>query len=46
MIFDYYPVNLINYVAENRHSMNMEDFKRIMIGVIKGVDYLHRNGVA
>lgn len=45
MIFDYYPMNLINYVEQNRHWMDMDDFRRIMLGVIKGVDYLHRNGV-
>jgi serine/threonine protein kinase len=45
MIFAYHPYNLRTFLTKKAGNITLEESKKLMKGILKGVDYLHSNGV-
>jgi serine/threonine protein kinase len=45
MIFSYYPDNLANYIKQRKQKIEISEIRQLIAGLLKGVDYLHQNGV-
>lgn len=45
MIFSYYPENLANFIKFKKQKLEITEIKHLVTGLLRGIDYLHQNGV-
>ena len=45
MIFSYYPENLANFIKFKKQKLETTEIKHLVTGLLRGIDYLHQNGV-